>query len=128
MNEVTQLLDAASRGEANAADELLPLVYEELRRLAAGYLAQERPGHTLQPTALVHEAFFVSSAMMLMSNGKAATTFSPPPLWPCGASSSKTRDARSANKRGGEWNRVDLVDHADPRSRKRTNACAWTRR
>jgi RNA polymerase sigma factor (TIGR02999 family) len=57
MNHVTQLLDAVSRGEARAAEELLPLVYEELRRLAAGYLGEERPGQTLQPTALVHEAF-----------------------------------------------------------------------
>ena len=57
MNEVTQLLDAAARGEAQAAERLLPLVYEELRRLAAGYLDQERPGQTLQATALVHEAF-----------------------------------------------------------------------
>ena len=52
MNEVTQLLDAVSRGDAQAADQLMPLVYEELRRLAAGYLDQERPGQTLQPTAL----------------------------------------------------------------------------
>ena len=57
MNEVTQLLDAVCRGETDAADRLLPLVYEELRRLAAGYLDQEKPGQTLQPTALVHEAY-----------------------------------------------------------------------
>src|SRR5207302_4456066 len=57
MNEVTQLLDAVTRGDAQAAEQLLPLVYEELRRLAAGYLDREQPGHTLQPTALVHEAY-----------------------------------------------------------------------
>src|SRR5262245_51544232 len=57
MNEVTQLLDAVSRGETQAAHQLLPLVYEELRRLAAGYLEQEKAGQTLQPTALVHEAY-----------------------------------------------------------------------
>jgi len=57
MNEVTQLLDAVTRGNAEAAEQLLPLVYEELRRLAAGYLDREQPGQTLQPTALVHEAF-----------------------------------------------------------------------
>src|SRR5262245_42268032 len=57
MNDVTQILNAAVRGEAEAAERLLPLVYEELRRLAAAYLDQERPGQTLQPTALVHEAY-----------------------------------------------------------------------
>lgn len=57
MNEVTQLLNAAERGEATAAEELLPLVYEELRKLAAAKMAHERPGQTLQPTALVHEAW-----------------------------------------------------------------------
>ena len=57
MNEVTQLLDAVTRGNAEAAEQLLPLVYEELRRLAAGYLDREQPGQTLQPTALVHEAY-----------------------------------------------------------------------
>jgi RNA polymerase sigma factor (TIGR02999 family) len=57
MNEVTQLLDAAALGDVQAAERLLPLVYEELRRLAAGYLDHERPGQTLQPTALVHEAY-----------------------------------------------------------------------
>jgi RNA polymerase sigma factor (TIGR02999 family) len=57
MNEVTQLLDAVSRGEARAADQLLPMVYEELRKLAAQRLSQEKPGQTLQATALVHEAY-----------------------------------------------------------------------
>jgi RNA polymerase sigma factor (TIGR02999 family) len=57
MNEVTQILDAVSRGEAQAAEQLLPLVYEELRLLAAQRLAQEKPGQTLQATALVHEAY-----------------------------------------------------------------------
>jgi len=57
MSEVTRLLEAVERGEPTAAEELLPLVYEELRQLAAVHLAQERPGQTLQPTALVHEAW-----------------------------------------------------------------------
>src|SRR5438105_11387149 len=57
MNDVTQLVDAVTRGEPHAAGQLLPLVYDELRRLAAGYLDHEQPGQTLQPTALVHEAF-----------------------------------------------------------------------
>jgi RNA polymerase sigma factor (TIGR02999 family) len=57
MKEVTQLLQAIENGDAKSADELLPLVYEELRRLAASKMARETPGQTLQPTALVHEAW-----------------------------------------------------------------------
>ncbi|MGO8699306.1 MAG: sigma-70 family RNA polymerase sigma factor [Limisphaerales bacterium] len=57
MNEVTQILLAMDRGEAKSADELLPLLYEELRKLAASKMAREAPGQTLQPTALVHEAW-----------------------------------------------------------------------
>src|SRR6266481_5148072 len=57
MSDVTQILQAVERGDAKAADELLPLVYNELRRLAAYRMANEAPGHTLQPTALVHEAW-----------------------------------------------------------------------
>ena len=57
MSDVTQLLDAIDAGDANAADQLLPLVYAELRRLAAHKMAQETPGQTLQATALVHEAW-----------------------------------------------------------------------
>jgi RNA polymerase sigma factor (TIGR02999 family) len=57
MSEVTRILHAIGRGDPRAAGELLPLVYEELRRLAASRLAHEKPGQTLQPTALVHEAY-----------------------------------------------------------------------
>src|SRR5688500_20154269 len=54
---VTQLFIEAEKGNREALDEMLPLVYGELRRLASFYLSRERPGHTLQPTALVHEAY-----------------------------------------------------------------------
>src|SRR3954447_16020621 len=57
MNEVTRILSAIEQGDPRAAEQLLPLVYDELRRLAARRLAQEKPGQTLQATALVHEAF-----------------------------------------------------------------------
>jgi RNA polymerase sigma factor (TIGR02999 family) len=57
MNEVTRLLDSISEGDPHAADQLLPLVYAELRRLAARKLAHERPGQTLDATCLVHEAY-----------------------------------------------------------------------
>ncbi|MBI3881642.1 MAG: sigma-70 family RNA polymerase sigma factor [Verrucomicrobia bacterium] len=57
MSDVTRLLDAIQHGDPKAAEELLPLVYKELRQLAAAKMARENPGHTLQPTALVHEAW-----------------------------------------------------------------------
>lgn len=57
VNDVTLILNAMEQGDAQAASQLLPLVYDELRRLAAQRMAQEKPGHTLQATALVHEAY-----------------------------------------------------------------------
>jgi RNA polymerase sigma factor (TIGR02999 family) len=57
MSEVTRILSAIEQGDPHAAEQLLPLVYQELRKLAAYRLAQEKPGQTLQPTALVHEAY-----------------------------------------------------------------------
>lgn len=57
MNEITRVLSALEQGAPHAAEQLLPLVYDELRRLAAQQMAQERPGQTFQATALVHEAY-----------------------------------------------------------------------
>jgi RNA polymerase sigma factor (TIGR02999 family) len=57
MSDVTQILSEIERGNTAAADDLLPLVYEELRKLAVAWLAREKPGQTLQATALVHEAY-----------------------------------------------------------------------
>ena len=57
MNEVTRILSAVEQGDPHAAEQLLPLVYDELRKLAAEKLAHEKPGQTLQATALVHEAY-----------------------------------------------------------------------
>lgn len=57
MSDVTLMLEAISAGDARASDQLLPLVYDELRRLAAARMSQEAAGHTLQPTALVHEVW-----------------------------------------------------------------------
>jgi RNA polymerase sigma factor (TIGR02999 family) len=57
MEDVSRILSAATAGDPRAAEELLPLVYEELRKLAAARLAEEKPGQTLQATALVHEAY-----------------------------------------------------------------------
>ena len=64
MSDITRVLQAVGRGEGKAADELLPMVYEELRRLAAARMAHEAAGQTLQPTAVVHEAW-----LRLVSNG-----------------------------------------------------------
>src|SRR5215468_5851308 len=57
MSDVTRILSAIEQGDSHAAEQLLPLVYDELRQLAAARLAQEKPGQTLQATALVHEAY-----------------------------------------------------------------------
>ena len=57
MTDVTQILSQIESGDPSAAEQLLPLVYEELRKLAAAKMAQEKPGQTLQATALVHEAY-----------------------------------------------------------------------
>ena len=65
MSEVTRILTAIEDGDAHAAEELLPLVYEELRKLANARMASEPPGQTLQPTALVHEAW-----LKLMGSGR----------------------------------------------------------
>ena len=85
MSEVTRILEHAQPGESRAAEELLPLVYDELRKLAACKLANERPGQTLQATALVHEAW-----LRLAGGWKRdlpiAPTFSLPPPKPCAAS------------------------------------------
>src|ERR1700738_958433 len=69
MNNVTQILFAIERGDPKAAEQLLPLVYEELRQLAAQKLVQEKPGQTLQATALVHEAY-----LWLVGSGDASAS------------------------------------------------------
>jgi hypothetical protein len=56
VSELTRILQSVEQGDASAADQLLPLVYDELRKLAAARMTNEAAGHTLQPTALVHEA------------------------------------------------------------------------
>jgi hypothetical protein len=61
MNDVTRILSAIDQGDPHAAAELLPLVYDQLRRLAAEQMAQEKPGQTLDATALVHEAWITWS-------------------------------------------------------------------
>ena len=72
MSDVTQVLERVQRGDPRAAEELLPLVYGELRELAARRMARELPGHTLQPTALVHEAWLrLAATQNTVWNGRA---------------------------------------------------------
>ena len=108
MSEVTELLAAIDRGQSQAADRLLPLVYEELRRLAAARLAAERPGQTLQATALVHEAYLRLVGPDEPSQWNSRGHF-------FGAAAEAMRrilieNARSkeCQKRGGDWRRVDF--------------------
>jgi DNA-directed RNA polymerase specialized sigma24 family protein len=99
MADVTQILGRAAAGDRAAAEELLPFVYDELRRLAARQLRHEPAGLTLQPTALVHEAYLRLVHMRHICgwssraarppqnpNGITAATSSSPRLRPCGAS------------------------------------------
>jgi RNA polymerase sigma factor (TIGR02999 family) len=112
MNDVTQVLDALARGDACAADRLLPLVYEELRALAAQRLAQEQPGQTLQATALVHEAY-----LRLVDGDKAANWNSRAHFFGAAAEAMRRilvdqARRKKADKRGGQSRRVPL-DAAD---------------
>ena len=115
MNEdVTRLMNAAEDGDPQAADELLPLVYSELRRMAAQKMANERSGHTLQPTALVHEAYL----RLVRPSGDA-------PSWKgrghfFGAAAEAMRRIlidsarrKAAQKHGGQFKRVTLDTMSD---------------
>ncbi|MBO0699607.1 MAG: sigma-70 family RNA polymerase sigma factor [Zavarzinella sp.] len=108
MSDVTRLLDAAAAGEPNAAAELLPLIYDELRKLAAHRLAQERPGQTLNATALVHEAY-----VRLVGGDPAQEWDSRGHFFAAAAEAMRRillNRARDKNrlKRGGDRRRVDL--------------------
>ena len=95
MNEVTRILSAIEAGDPQAAEQLLPLVYDELRRLADRRLAREKPGQTLQATALVHEAYLRLVDPGGQRPGTIAATSSPPPPRRCAGSSSTGRATAS---------------------------------
>jgi RNA polymerase sigma factor (TIGR02999 family) len=108
MSDVTRILSAIDQGDPTAAEQLLPLVYDELRRLAAQKLAQEKPGQTLQATALVHEAYLrlvdVEQAQQWNSRGH---------FFAAAAEAMRrilVEQARhkQRHKHGGEWQRADL--------------------
>jgi RNA polymerase sigma factor (TIGR02999 family) len=117
MSDVTQLLNAVKQGDPHAASQLLPLVYDELRRLAALRLAQEKPGQTLQPTALVHEAY-----LRLVGGDEAARYATRSHFFAAAALAMRhilidNARRRGRDKHGGEWVQVPLADLADPRQR-----------
>jgi RNA polymerase sigma factor (TIGR02999 family) len=108
MSDVTNLLDAAAAGNPQAAADLLPIIYDELRKLAVQKMAQEKSGQTLQPTALVHEAYVrlvdVDHAQPWNSRGH---------FFAAAAEAMRrilVENARgkAREKRGGDWNRIDF--------------------
>jgi RNA polymerase sigma factor (TIGR02999 family) len=111
MSDVSRILSAATAGDPRAATELLPLVYEELRQLAAARLASEKPGQTLQATALVHEAF-----LRLVGNEQPARPWNGRGHFFAAAAEAMRRilvdNARRKNcvKHGGAFRRVDWLD------------------
>jgi RNA polymerase sigma factor (TIGR02999 family) len=108
MNDVTRILNAIEQGDTHAAEELLPLVYDELRKLAAQRLSKEKPGQTLQATALVHEAY-----LRLVGARKAQSWDSRGHFFAAAAEAmrriliNRARDKNRAKRRG-ERRRVDL--------------------
>jgi len=117
MADVTQILNAIEQGDAQAAEQLLPLVYDELRRLAAQKLTQEKPGQTLQPTALVHEAY-----LRLVGEGKKPRPYKDRGHFFAAAATAMRRilidgaRRKRAQKRGGGLQRQDLDAVAAPKS------------
>ena len=116
MTEVTRILSAIEQGDPHAADQLLPLVYDELRKLAAQKLAQEKPGQTLQATALVHEAYLRLVQGAPHEQGAAPQSWNSRRYFFAAAAEAMRRilveraRARGSFKRGGGRARLDL-DH-----------------
>jgi len=104
VGEVTQVLQALSAGEPHAADALLDLVYADLRQMARAKMRQEKPGQTLQATALVHEAWLRLGQGVFENRGH----FSAPPRRRCGASLWTAPGANNARKRGAGAEHCDL--------------------
>jgi RNA polymerase sigma factor (TIGR02999 family) len=110
MNDVTQILSAIEQGDPQAAEQLLPLVYDELRKLAAQKLAQEKPGQTLQATALVHEVY-----LRLVDTEKVQRWESRGHFFAAAAEAMRrilveNARRRSSAKAGGGRKRVDLAE------------------
>ncbi len=117
MHEVTRILSAIEQGDPQAAEQLLPLVYDELRRLAAEKMAQEKPGQTLQATALVHEAY-----IRLVDAEKAQHWNSRGHFFAAAAEAMRRILVEQARRKagpeaGGRHRRVEMC-HADPEMRR----------
>ncbi len=114
MTDVTRILSSIEEGDAQAAEQLLPLVYEELRKLATAKMAQEKPGQTLQATALVHEAY------LRLVGGETDRTYRDRSHFFATAATAMRRilvdhaRARRSDKRGGGRHREPLEDAAAP--------------
>lgn len=115
MDDPETLLSRASAGDAQAVSQLMPLVYDELRRLAASYLRNERRGQTLQATALVHEAY-VRLINEKSHNWQNRTHFLAIAALSMRQILVQRARARKATKRGGDPIRVELEDHLLPAS------------
>src|SRR5262249_29382989 len=113
MTDVTHILSAIEQGDPHAAGQLLPLVYDELRKLAAQKLAQEKPGQTLQATALVHEAYLRLVASTGCESGEVQHWHSRGHFFAAAAEAMRrilveSARRKKAEKRGGRWKRVSL--------------------
>jgi RNA polymerase sigma factor (TIGR02999 family) len=122
-DDVTRLLLEWSRGHADARERLLPLVYDELRRLAGAYMRRERRGHTLQPTALVHEAYLRLVDQQRVDWKNRAQFVGVAALMMRRVLANHARD-REAAKRGGQAERVSLTLAADVFDRPEVDALA----
>jgi len=111
MSEVPEILKAIEQGDAQAAARLLPLLYNELRRLAAAKLALEPAGHTLDATALVHEAYLKLGGDQSFATRSAFMRAAAEAMRQVLVDHAR---AKRAAKRGGDWSRVELPDPAVP--------------
>jgi RNA polymerase sigma factor (TIGR02999 family) len=119
MSDVTRILSDIQHGDPTAAEQLLPLVYQELRRLAAAKLAQETPGQTLQATALVHEAY-----LRLIGNGEAVDWNSRGHFFGAAAEAMrrilierarrKRREKHGGGRRPASFDQLDVADDSRP--------------
>jgi RNA polymerase sigma factor (TIGR02999 family) len=108
MSDVTRILSALEQGDPHAAEQLLPLVYEELRQLAAQKLAQEKPGQTLQATALVHEAYLRLVDVDRVQHWDSCGHFFAAAAEAMRRILVNRALAKRCRKRGGGWQRVEL--------------------
>jgi RNA polymerase sigma factor (TIGR02999 family) len=108
MSDVTRILSAIERGDSSAADQLLPLVYDELRRLAAQKLAHEKPGQTLQATALVHEAYLRLVDVDQVQHWNSRGHFFAAVAEAMRRILVERARRKKSQRHGGEWQRVEL--------------------